>query len=136
MVKYNNYAGVGITLGNGHNEIAVLDPAASQIDEYSSTDTSVMKEVMALAGPTPFPGGVPGQTYEWCVNSAVVDPSTNSVFANSEDGHLYRWNLKTNAVTEKIKLNGPLPQAYTATIVGMDGTVYTTNNSTFYAIRR
>jgi hypothetical protein len=136
MAKYNNYAGVGITLGNGHNEIAVLDPAASQIDEYSSTNTSVMKEVMTLAGPTPFPGGAPGQTYEWCVNSAVVDPFTNSVFANSEDGHLYRWDLKTNAVTEKIKLNGPLPQAYTATIVGMDGTVYTTNNSTFYAIRQ
>jgi hypothetical protein len=74
---------------------------------------AVMKEVMTLAGPT-----------------------TNSVFANSEDGHLYRWNLKTNAVAESIKLNDPLPQAYTAIIVGMDGVVYTTNNSTFYAIRR
>ena len=134
MTKYNNYAEVG--LGNGHNEIAILDPAASQIDEYSSTKTSVMKEVMTLAGPTPFPGGARGQTYEWCVNSAVVDPATNSVFANSEDGHLYRWNLKSNAVTESILLDGPLPQAYTATIVGMDGTVYTTNNSTFYAIRK
>ena len=28
---------------------------------------------------------------------------------------------------ESIQLNTPLPQAYTATIVGQDGTVYTTN---------
>jgi hypothetical protein len=136
MTKYNNYAGVGITLGNGHNEIAILDPATSQIDEYSSTNTPVMKEVMTIAGPTPFPGGAAGQTYEWCISSAVVDPATNSVFANSEDGHLYRWDMTTNSISESIQLNTPLPQAYTATIVGMDGTVYTTNNATFYAVRR
>jgi hypothetical protein len=136
MTKYNNYAGVGIVLGNGHNEIAILDPATAQVDEYSSTNTPVMKEVMTLAGPTPFPGGVQGQTYEWCISSAVVDPATNSVFANSEDGHLYRWDMKTNSISQSILLNSPLPQAYTATIVGMDGTVYTTNNSTFYAVRR
>ena len=58
------------------------------------------------------------------------------VFVNSEDGHLYRWNLKINTIAESIQLNTPLPQAYTATIVGQDGTVYTTNNSTFYAVRR
>ena len=32
--------------------------------------------------------------------------------------------------------NTPLPQAYTATIVGQDGTIYTTNNSEFYAVRK
>jgi len=136
MTKYNNYAGVGITLGDGHNKIAVLDPAAAQIDEYSSTNTAVMKEVLTMEGPTQFPGGTPGQTYEWCISSAVVDPTTSSVFVNSEDGHLYRWNLKTNTMSESIQLNTPLPQAYTATIVGQDGTVYTTNNSMFYAVRK
>jgi hypothetical protein len=44
--------------------------------------------------------------------------------------------MKTNSISESIQLNTPLPQAYTATIVGMDGTVYTTNNATFYAVRR
>ncbi len=136
MTKYNNYAGVGITLGDGHNKVAVLDPSASQIDEYSATNTPVMQEVLTMTGPTQFPGAPSGQVYEWCISSAVVDPTTNSVFANSEDGHLYRWNLKTNTISESIQLNTPLPQAYTATIVGQDGTVYTTNNSMFYAVRK
>ena len=78
-------------MGDGHNKIAVLDPAASQIDEYSTTDTSVMKEVLTMEGPTHFPGAPAGQVYEWCISSAVVDPTTGSIFVNSEDGHLYRW---------------------------------------------
>jgi hypothetical protein len=136
MTKYNNYAGVGIALGDGHNKIAILDPNDSQIDEYSTTNTPVMKEVLTMLGPTQFPGAPAGQVYEWCISTAVVDPTTNSVFVNSEDGHLYRWNLKTDTITQSIQLNTPLPQAYTATIVGMDGTVYTTNNSEFYAVRQ
>ncbi|HEX4504714.1 MAG TPA: hypothetical protein VH722_03210 [Alphaproteobacteria bacterium] len=136
MTKYNNYAGVGITLGDGRNKVAVLDPNASQIDEYSTTSTPVMKEVLTMMGPTQFPGGTTGQVYEWCISTAVVDPTSSSIFVNSEDGHLYRWNLKTNTIAESIQLNTPLPQAYTATIVGQDGTVYTTNNSMFYAVRK
>jgi hypothetical protein len=130
MTKYNNYAG----LGDGHNEIAILDPAAWQLDSYSATKVRVMKEVMTIAGPTPFPGGGPGQTYEWCIDSAVVDPATSSVFANSEDGHLYRWDLKTNTISQQLLLNAPRPEAYTPTVVGVDGTVYAINNATFYAI--
>jgi hypothetical protein len=84
MSKYNNYAGFGT--GNGHNEIAILDPAASQPDSYSTSKVSVMKEVITIAGPTPFPGGIPGQTYEWCIDTAAVDPVTHSVFVNSENG--------------------------------------------------
>jgi len=136
MTKYNNYAGIGIVLGDGHNKIAILDPNGSQIDEYSSTNTAVMQEVLTMTGPTHFPGAPAGQVYEWCISTAVVDPTSSSVFVNSEDGHLYRWNLKTNTIAEGIQLNTPLPQAYTATIVGQDGTVYTTNNSEFYAVRK
>jgi hypothetical protein len=133
MSKYNNYAGFGT--GNGHNEIAILDPAASQPDSYSTSKVSVMKEVMTIAGPTPFPGGIPGQTYEWCIDTAAVDPATHSVFANSEDGHLYRWDLTTNTISQKILLNAPRPEAYTPTVVGADGAVYAINNATFYAVR-
>jgi hypothetical protein len=133
MSKYNNYAGFGT--GNGHNEIAILDPAASQLDSYSKSKVTVMKEVMTIAGPTPFPGGISGQTYEWCIDTAAVDPATHSVFANSEDGHLYRWDLTTNTISQKILLNSPRPEAYTPTVVGVDGTVYAINNATFYAVR-
>lgn len=132
MTKYNNYAGFGA--GDGHNLIAVLDPGAGQKDSYSATTVTVLKEVMTQAGPTPFPGGQPGQTYEWCIDSAVVDPVTHSAFANSEDGHLYRWDLATNTISQGILLNAPRPEAYTPTVVGVDGKVYAINNATFYAI--
>jgi hypothetical protein len=133
MSKYNNYAGFGT--GNGHNEIAILDPGTAQRDRYSTSPVPVMKEVMTIAGPTAFPGGSPGQTYEWCIDSAAIDPATASVFANSEDGHLYRWDLKTNSISQHILLNPPRPEAYTPTVVGVDGTVYAINNATFYAIK-
>ena len=71
-----------------------------------------------------------------CVNTAAVDPLTKSVLINSEDGMLYRWDLATNAFTQKIALNGPLGQAYTPTVVGADGAVYAVNNATVYAIGR
>jgi len=132
MTKYNNYAGIGT--GNGHNEIAILDPHAAELDAYSPTKVRVMKEVLTIAGPTPFPGGKPGQTYEWCINTAAVDPATGSVFVPSEDGHLYRWNLKTNRFSQHILLNAPRGEAYTPTVVGPDGTVYAINNATLYAV--
>jgi len=132
MSKYNNYIEAG---GDGHNKIAILDPTASQTDEYSTAKIAVMKEVITVTGPTPFPGGAAGQVYEWCIDSAVVDPLTDSAFANSEDGHLYRWDLKTNTLSQSILLNAPRPEAYTPTVVGVDGTVYAINNATFYAVR-
>ena len=56
------------------------------------------------------------------------------MFANSEDGHLYRWDLKTRKDSQSLLLNAPRPEAYTPTVVGPDGTVYAINNATFYAI--
>jgi hypothetical protein len=132
MTKYNNYVGIGT--GNGHNEIAILDPHAIQFDEYSPAKVRVMREVLTIAGPTPFPKGKPGQTYEWCINTAAVDPATGSVFASSEDGYLYRWDLRTNRFSQRILLNAPRGEAYTPTVVGADGTVYAINNATLYAI--
>lgn len=134
MTKYNNYIDFGI--GNGHNEIAILDPNGQQPDEYNYGHpvVTVMKEILTIAGPTPYPGGIPGQTYEWCISTAAVDPATKSVIANSEDGHLYRWNLATNKISQSLLLNAPRPEAYTQTVVGVDGTVYAVNNATFYAI--
>jgi len=132
MTKYNNYAGIGT--GNGHNQIAILDPHAAQFDAYSPGKVRVMKEVLTIAGPTPFPGGQPGQTYEWCIDTAAVDPATDSVFAGSEDGNLYRWDLRTNRFSQHILLNAPRGEAYTPTVVGADGAVYAINDATVYAI--
>ncbi|HEY2077562.1 MAG TPA: hypothetical protein VGH53_14605 [Streptosporangiaceae bacterium] len=131
--KYNNYLGVG-PHGDGHNEVAVLDPRSSQKDPYSSA--RVMAAVQTILSPVHFPGAPAGARYEWCINSAVVDPADDSVIVNSEDGTLYRWDLAHNTLAEKIRLNRPRPEAYTPTIIGPDGTVYAINNATLYAIGR
>lgn len=71
---------------------------------------------------------------EWCINTAAVDPSTKSVFANSEDGNLYRWDLTSNKFTQVVTLTGGLGEAYTPTVVGTDGTVYAINRGVLFAV--
>lgn len=131
MSKYNNYIGFGPD-GDGHNRIAILDPDATQQDEYSNA--TVMKEILTILDPNQYPGEPQGAVYEWCINSAVVDPATKSIIANAEDGTAYRWDLTTNTLSEVLPLNAPEPEAYTTTLIGPDGTVYVTNNGMLYAI--
>jgi hypothetical protein len=73
---------------------------------------------------------------EWCINSAAVDPSTKSVLANNEDGNLYRWDLTSNTLSETNVLTSGIGEAYTPTIVGVDGLVYAINNATLYVLGR
>jgi hypothetical protein len=127
MTKYNDYIEAG---GTGINRLAVLDPNAQATD--SITGTLTMKEVLTVAGVTPD-GTLPA-VKEWCINSAAVDPSTNSVLAGSEDGKLYRWNLVTNTLSQSIVLTPGIGEAYTPTLIGPDGTVYAINNATLYAV--
>jgi hypothetical protein len=131
MTKYNNYYGTG-PYGDGHNKIGIIDPDATQVDPYSNA--TVMKDVLTMLGPNQVPGEGGGAVYEWCINSAVVVPASQSIIANSEDGHVYRWDLATNTLAEVMTLNAPQPEAYTPTIVGPDGTVYAINNAYLYAI--
>ncbi len=131
--KYNNYLGIG-PHGDGRNRVAVLDPRASQNDPYANT--RVMKAVQTILSPVHVPGEPAGARYEWCINSAAVDTADDSVIVNSEDGTLYRWDLARNALAEQIHLNRPLPEAYTPTLIGPDGTVYAINNATLYAVGR
>jgi hypothetical protein len=131
--KYNNYLGIG-PHGDGHNRVAVLDPRAGQKDPYA--DTRVMRAVQTILSPVQYPGAPAGARYEWCINSPVVDPAADSVIVNSEDGTLYRWDLARDTLAERIRLNPPLPEAYTPTLIGPDGTVYAINDATLYAIGR
>jgi hypothetical protein len=132
MTKYNNYGRSGS--GDGKNRIAVLDPNATQADMVTPGQL-VMKEVLTILGPTPdasFPGGAT----EWCINTAAVDPFTKSVLVNSEDGFLYRWDLTTNTLSQKIRLTSGLGESYTPTAVGADGLVYAINNAVLFAVGR
>lgn len=131
MTKYNNYANVG---GDGVNKIAILDPNASMPDPILGNP--VMNEVLTIKGVTHDPNfpNLPGAVREWCINTAVVDPFTKSVMANSEDGKLYRWDLTTNSFSQVITLTGGLGEAYTPTLIGKDGTVYAINRAVLFAI--
>jgi len=132
MTKYNNYVGVGS--GNGENRVAVLDPNATENDPIIPS-VLVMKEVITVLGPTPDPQqGYPNAVYEWCINTAAVDPFTDSILVNSEDGHLYRWDLPSNSLTQKIKLSTGIGEAYTPTLIGADGTAYAINDAILDAI--
>lgn len=131
MSKYNNYYGIGT--GDGHNKIAILDPAAKENDPVLPS-VKVMNEVLTIVGPTQEPGEPAGVVYEWCINSAVVDTANKSVIANSEDGHTYRWDLTSNTLKSALALNGPTPEAYTPTLIGPDGQVYSINDAHLYAI--
>jgi hypothetical protein len=130
MTKYNNYAGAGT--GDGVNKIAILDP------NVTDPLTGDMLVVESIAGPTPdnqaINDGFPLAVREWCINSAVVDPATDSVLVNSEDGNLYRWDLATDTLTEQISLTSGVGEAYTSTLIGPDGSVYATNNAVLFSV--
>jgi len=127
MTKYNNYVDIGT--GNGENKIAILDPNATETDPI--TGVTVMNEVLTILGPTPnSPEGVK----EWCINSAAVDIPGKAIIANSEDGNLYRWDLTTNTLSQKVALTAGIGEAYTPTVIGMDGTVYAVNDAILFAV--
>ncbi len=131
--KYNNYLNLG-PHGDGHNEVALLDPRARQKDPYASVQ--VMTAVETILSPVQVPHERAGARYEWCVNSAVFDVADDSVFVNNEDGILYRWDLTSNTLAGQIRLNKPRPESYTSTLIGPDGTIYSINNATLYAVGR
>ncbi len=130
FVKYNDYAGLG---GSGINKIAVLDP-------NSADGRGMMSVVASIAGPTPdqeYIASYPNAVREWCINTTAVDinPATHSIYANSEDGKLYRWDLYSpGAFSEVITLTAGIGEAYTPTAVGPDGTVYAINDAVLFAV--
>jgi hypothetical protein len=139
MTKYNNYADPGLG-GDGINKIAILDPDPKNSETDPVSGATVMNEVLTIAGPTPDPANRnaqhPNAVREWCINSAAIDPFTKSVLANNEDGKLYRWDLTSNTLSETNVLTPGIGEAYTPTLVGVDGTVYAINNATIFAIGR
>ena len=103
--KYNNYAGFGD--GDGINRIALLDPNDTQIDAHPSADGLIeMREIFSAIGPTPDVNNLgfefPYAVREWCINTAAVNPATNSIFTPCEDGHIYRWDLSTNSFSQVV----------------------------------
>ncbi|MEY2427908.1 MAG: hypothetical protein QOJ40_793 [Verrucomicrobiota bacterium] len=135
--KYNNYA--GFTDGDGIDRIALLDPNLAQTDEHpGNSSLPEMREIMTVIGCTPdstvSASTYPFATREWCINAAAVNPSTMSVFCPSEDGHIFRWNLASNSLTEAYTLGAGVSAPYVPTAIGPDGTVYTLNGTKLFAL--
>jgi hypothetical protein len=133
--KYNNYA---INDGNGINRVAILDPNSTQTDPHpSAPGLSQMREVMTIIGPTTDQEYYPSYPFavrEWCINAPAVNPATNSVFFDSEDGHTYRWDLAKNQLSQSMTLTPGIGEPYVPTTIGPDGTVYTLNGGTLFAL--
>lgn len=130
--KYNNYVSGG---GDGVNKIALLDPNVAATEAVSGAQ--MMKEIATIAGPTPdqdFVANHPNAVREWCVNTAAVDVPKKSVILNCEDGYVYRWDLTTFTLSEKVKLTDGIGEAYTSTVIGPDGHIYAISNARLYIV--
>jgi hypothetical protein len=77
---------------------------------------------------------LPFAVREWCINTAAVNPATNSVFTPSEDGRIYRWNLANDSLVEWAQLGAGIGEPYVPTVIGPDGTVFTLNGGTMWAL--
>jgi hypothetical protein len=127
--------------GDGVNRIALLDPDSTQVDPHPSAGGLIqMREVLTVIGPTPDRDRVspvfPNAVREWCINTAAINPATRSIFAPNEDGFLYRWDLATNSLSQAVQLTPGFLEPYVPTIVGSDGTVFTLNGGTLFAVGR
>jgi hypothetical protein len=98
----------------------------------------IMREVLTVIGPTADKqnrsSSLPYAVREWCIDTAAVNPATNSVFFPSEDGHIYRWNLVSNSLDQFLQLNAGIGLPYVPTIIGPDGQVFTLNGGTMSAM--
>jgi hypothetical protein len=146
LSKYNNYANAdfggpnsGDYGGNGVNEIAVLDPYSSVPDPNNDPNPNiqVMATVEAFASPSPdvpaVEAGDPDAVREWCTNGTVVDPATDSVFMNNEDGYTYEWNLATDTITNAVEVTTGIGVPYTPTAIAPNGEIFSDNGGTLFA---
>ena len=56
------------------------------------------------------------------------------MFFDSEDGHIYRWNLANNSLDQSVVISPGIGQPYVPTVIGPDGTLYTLNGGIFFAV--
>jgi outer membrane protein assembly factor BamB len=70
--------------------------------------------------------------FEWCINAPAVDRD-GTVYANSEDGHLYAVDA-TGALRDRFFLGKALGAAYTPVVLDHLGRVYALNDGHMFVI--
>ncbi len=154
LSKYNNYSNAdfggpnsGYYGDNGVNEMAVLDPYSAVPDPnyefnnpnpgYPNPNFDVMATVEAITSPSPdvpaVQAGDPDAVREWCTNGTVVDPATDSVYMNNEDGYTYQWNLATDTMTNAVQVTTGIGVPYTPTAIAPNGEIFSDNGGTLFA---
>ena len=132
--KYNNYEAGS---GDGINTVAILDPNSTQIDFHSDAGQLVeMREVMKLIGTTPDSENPTtfDATREWCINSPAINPATGSIFFDSEDGHLYRWDTIHDVLSQVFTLSPGFGEPYVPSGIGADGSLITLDGGQAFSI--
>ncbi len=86
-----------------------------------------MRIVQEIFSPTQMPKDGPNALSEWCCNMGVFDPFAGAIFASNEDSYVYRWDLNHNTLAERIEMRNPFVEAYTPSLIGPDGAVYSIN---------
>jgi outer membrane protein assembly factor BamB len=120
---------------NGPFFITQLDPALHVEWKFQNTNTqSCTRNADGSVTCVPNASGTqwPNIGFEWCINAPVVD-TNGVVYADSEDGNLYAIN-QGGTLRQNIFLDQALGAAYTPLAIGPDGTIYTENRGTLFAI--
>ncbi|HEX8154375.1 MAG TPA: hypothetical protein VF698_14670 [Thermoanaerobaculia bacterium] len=145
LIKENHYNGHAFCGGNAANcppnrsQVAPNDPEQyliTRLDanlrvewQYRNRETQACERL---------PNGTMNcedngpQGFEWCVNAIAVD-ADGTVFANSEDGHLYAIN-RNGALRHRMFLRLALGAAYTPLSIGDDGRIYTQNDGRVFVV--
>ncbi len=129
LTKYNDYANNG---GTGLNKVAILDPNDTIVDP--ETGATVMKEIITVLGPTRDTDYPAPAVKEWCINTVAIDTVGKCACVHSEDGNVYRWDFTTNTFTQTLNLTSGLGEAYTPSVIGVDGTVFVIANAILFGI--
>ena len=64
----------------------------------------------------------------------AIDAATKSALVNNEDGRMYRWSFAANKLTETNILNNGTGEAYTPTVIGVNGFAYAIQDSVLYCV--
>jgi hypothetical protein len=101
--------------------------------EWSFKNTNTLSCSRAADGSVSCVNDHPN-SFEWCVNALVVDRQ-GTVFANSEDGHLFAI-AQGGLLKQKIFQQLALGAAYTPASLGGDGKIYTQNAGHLFVVSR